>query len=246
MMKPEYTRIFLLSHMRASTSLAGHILGSHPDINGYYEMHLNYEDATVLDKQLGSYQLTDALKDNSYYLFDKLLHNDYTLNINIQALSDSKVLVSLQAPDHTIKSIINLFSKKEIDDLYASPAGAINYYIERVQALAAFCQLNPKKYYYYDAEVFQVAPTILLPTLSRWLELTSPLSEEYQVFSQTGVAGKGDSSKSIQSQKINRTSSDYSHIKLPVDKLNRAQEVYISCRQLIIDNAIDAVIKESS
>ena len=28
-------RIFLLSHMRAYTSLAGHILGSHPQINGY-------------------------------------------------------------------------------------------------------------------------------------------------------------------------------------------------------------------
>ena len=36
-------RIFLLSHMRAYTSLAGHILGSHPQINGYYEMHLGYE-----------------------------------------------------------------------------------------------------------------------------------------------------------------------------------------------------------
>jgi len=31
-----YARIFLLSHMRVYTSLAGHILGSHPQINGYY------------------------------------------------------------------------------------------------------------------------------------------------------------------------------------------------------------------
>jgi hypothetical protein len=30
-----YARIFLLSHMRAFISLAGHILGSHPQINGY-------------------------------------------------------------------------------------------------------------------------------------------------------------------------------------------------------------------
>jgi hypothetical protein len=29
-----YARIFLLSHMRAFTSLAGHILGSHPQIKG--------------------------------------------------------------------------------------------------------------------------------------------------------------------------------------------------------------------
>ena len=35
-----YQHIFLLSHMRANTSLISHILGSHPQISGYYEMHL--------------------------------------------------------------------------------------------------------------------------------------------------------------------------------------------------------------
>jgi len=74
-----YARIFLLSHMRAFTSLAGHILGSHPQINGYYEMHLSYEDASALDQQLDVYRASDALKPNSRYLFDKLLHNDYVL-----------------------------------------------------------------------------------------------------------------------------------------------------------------------
>ena len=47
-----YARIFLLSHMRAFTRLAGHILGSHPQINGYYEMLISYEDAAALDRQL--------------------------------------------------------------------------------------------------------------------------------------------------------------------------------------------------
>jgi len=47
-----FDRIYLLSRMRAFTSLAGHILGSHPQINGYYEMHLSYQHAAALDKQL--------------------------------------------------------------------------------------------------------------------------------------------------------------------------------------------------
>jgi len=46
--RDSYARIFLLSYMRAFTSLAGHILGSHPRINGYYEMHISYEDASAL------------------------------------------------------------------------------------------------------------------------------------------------------------------------------------------------------
>jgi hypothetical protein len=57
-----YTRIFLLSHMRAFTSLAGHILGSHPQVNGYYEMHISYEDAFALDRQLGGFRQGDVLK----------------------------------------------------------------------------------------------------------------------------------------------------------------------------------------
>jgi hypothetical protein len=40
-------RIFLLSYMSAFTSLAGHILGSHPQVNGYQEMYLGYEDAAA-------------------------------------------------------------------------------------------------------------------------------------------------------------------------------------------------------
>ena len=47
-----FDRIFLLSHMRAFTSLTGHILGSHPKINGFYEMHFSYQYAAVLHKQL--------------------------------------------------------------------------------------------------------------------------------------------------------------------------------------------------
>jgi hypothetical protein len=51
-----YARIFLLSHMRAFTSLAGHILGSHPQINGYYEMHISYEES-ILCVQIFFYKM---------------------------------------------------------------------------------------------------------------------------------------------------------------------------------------------
>ena len=133
-----HARIFLLSHMRAFTTLAGHILGSHPQINGYYEMHISYEDASALDRQLDVFLESDVLKENSRYLFDKLLHNDYLLKPEQLGLANIKILISLLEPEHTIKSIVNLFAQKEIEDLYASPVEAANYYIARVQALADF------------------------------------------------------------------------------------------------------------
>jgi hypothetical protein len=236
-----HARIFLLSHMRAFTSLAGHILGSHPEINGYYEMHISYEDASALDRQLEMFQEGDVLKENSLYLFDKLLHNDYVLKPEQLGLANIKILISLLEPEHTIKSIVNLFAQKEIEDLYASPLEAANYYITRIQAIADFSRTTSQNYYYFDAELLQRAPESLLPRLSEWLELDSPLSERYQIFSHTGKARKGDSSKRIHSGSIDRTPVDYSHVSIPEDVLRAAREVYRECRRQIIGNASDSV-----
>ena len=241
-MPENYSRIFLLSHMRAFTTLAGHILGSHPRINGYFEMHISYDDAFALDKQLEVFQHYETFKENSHYLFDKLLHNDYRLKPERLGPANIKILVSLLEPEQTIKSIVDLFAKKEMDDLYASPVEATNYYRERVGTLADFCRSVSQPYYYYDAGLFQAAPDKLLRKLTDWLELDSPLSECYQLFSQTGKAGKGDSSELIHSGKIEKTRSDYSHIRLPQDALSGALEIYRNCRSKIIDNAADSVV----
>lgn len=227
--------------MRAFTSLAGHILGSHPQINGYYEMHISYEDASALDKQLDVFLEGDVLKENSRYLFDKLLHNDYLLKPDQLGFANMKILISLMEPEQTIKSIVDLFAQKEIEDLYASPVEAANYYIARVQALADFSRTAGQPYYYFDAELFQRAPERLLPKLSDWLELDSPLSERYQIFNHTGKARKGDSSERIHSGTIDRTPVDYSHVAIPEEVLRTAREVYRECRREIIGKAKDSV-----
>jgi hypothetical protein len=236
------SRIFLLSHMRAYTSLVGHILGSHPEINGYYEMHISYKDASALDRQLALFLEGDELKSGSRYLFDKLLHNDYVLQPERLGLPDMKILISLLEPEHAIKSIVNLFDHKEVDDLYASPIEAANYYVARVQTLADFSRAASQPYYYFDAELFQRAPELLLPRLSRWLELDSPLSEHYQVFSHTGEPRKGDTSARILSGSIDRTPVDYSHVTVPEEVLNKARAVYQECRRQIVEKAADSVL----
>ena len=236
-----YDRIFLLSHMRAYTSLAGHILGSHPRVNGYYEMHISYEDASALDRQLALYQQSDALKPGGRYLFDKLLHNDYRLMPERLGLADARILISLAEPAHTIKSIVHLFAQKEIADLYASPAEAANYYIARLRALADFARSHPGCFY-FDAELWQRAPEKLLPRLTAWLELDSPLSEQYQIFSQTGKPLKGDSSPRIHSGRIEKGQSDYSHIALPAESLRAAEEAYRECRRVMVGGAQESVL----
>ncbi|WP_324781193.1 hypothetical protein [Thiobacillus sedimenti] len=240
-MSDYYARIFLLSHMRAYTSLAGHILGSHPQINGYYEMHLSYEDASALDRQLELYRQGDALKPNSRYLFDKLLHNDYVLKPERLGRADIKILVSLAEPAHTIRSIVHLFAQKPDPDLYASPVEAAKYYVERVRALAGFCRTSDWPYFYFDAELWQRAPERLLPRLTAWLALDSPLSERYEVFSQTGRARRGDTSERMRSGGIDRGRSDYSHIAIPQAALDEAREAYRMCREEMVARARGSV-----
>jgi hypothetical protein len=236
-----FSRIFLLSHMRAFTSLTGHILGSHPQINGYYEMHLSYEDTSALDRQMEVFLEGDVLKENSRYLFDKLLHNDYAFKPEQLGLADVKILVALLEPERTIRSIVDLFMRKESDDLYASPIEAANYYVARVEALADFSRTAARPYFYFDAELLQRAPERLLAKLSDWLELGSPLSERYQIFSHTGKPRKGDSSERIRSGVIDRTPKDYSHVAVPEEVLRKAREVYQECRREIIGRAADSL-----
>lgn len=227
--------------MRAFTSLAGHILGSHPQINGYYEMHISYDDAQALNKQLDLFLEHDDLKANSRYLFDKLLHNKYGLKLEQLDISGTKLLLALREPEQSIKSIVNLFAKKETDELYASPIEATKYYIDRVTALADFSRTVNQSYYYFDAELLQNAPGILLPDLSRWLDLDSSLDDCYDIFSQTGKGRKGDSSKKIQSGKINKMKSDYSAITIPKESMKMARQAYRDSRQQIIGSAAESV-----
>jgi hypothetical protein len=227
--------------MRAYTSLAGHILGSHPAINGYFEMHISYDDPSALDQQLEKFREQETIKENSHYLFDKLLHNDYQLRPEQLGLVDIKILLTLRQPEQTIKSIVDLFANKDTAALYALPTEATRYYIERLEWLADFSRKNVQAYDYYDAELLKSAPDTLLPAISSWLGLDSPLRERYRLFSQTGVARKGDSSKIIQSGRIAKTKIDRSHIRIPNHVLKSALTVYRDCRQQVIDNARDAV-----
>jgi len=232
--------------MRAYTSLVGHLLGSHPEINGYYEMHLDYAAASDLDEQLRRYCLHDALKPGSRFLFDKLLHNDYVLNLDALTLTQSDarnthVLITLRPPEPTLKSILSLFACKDCNDPYADPAGAAAYYIERVQALAKFGQQYARRYHYFDAELIRTDTTRVLAAFGQWLQLGSPLAARYQSFSKTGIAGAGDSSPAIASGQVIRAENAYPDIALDADSLARAQQVYRDCRQQLIEHAAAAL-----
>lgn len=240
-MPPRYSRIFLLSHMRAYTSLLGHLLGSHPQINGYYEMHQSYACAEDLEKQAREFALRESLKPHSRFLFDKLLHNDYALQLERLDPDSTFVLVALRPPQPTLKSIVDLFARRQAADPYADPAGAASYYIERLRALAAFAQRYPGRFHYFDADLLRSDTARVLAACEQWLQLDSPLTERYQTFSQTGVAGAGDSSPAIAAGRVIRRENAYPDVALDGEALQRAELAYRTCRQQLVDRAAAAL-----
>lgn len=233
------TRIFLLSHMRAYTSLLGHVLGSHPEIDGYYEMHRAYALADDLDRQLAHYAAHDPLKPAGRLLFDKLLHNDYTLNLALPGLADAILLLALRPPAATLPSIVALFADKHRDDPYATPAGATGYYVDRLAALAGFARHHPRRYHYFDADTLLADTPRLFAALQRWLGLAVPLGTDYQRFSQTGVAGAGDSSPILATGRIQSARTPP-----PFDPalLARAEAAYRDCRAQLAAHAAGCVL----
>lgn len=235
-------RVFLLSHMRANTSLVSHILGSHPQISGYYEMHLSYRSDNDLEKQRQVYLRKDAIKSTSQYLFDKILHNDYELCLEHLAAKNIITLVSIRPPEQTIKSIINLFRKKKTSHPYASPGPATQYYRDRIKALAIFCESNKGQYYYYDADLIRMQPKKVLERMQNWLFLTTPLTEQYQVFSQTGQARAGDSSENIQKGRIVQGQTNYESIEIPSYLLQQAITETDRYQAIMMAHAIDSIV----
>jgi hypothetical protein len=228
----------LLSHMRAYSSLAGHILGSHPEINGYYELHLDYQQDDSQQHQLSHYQKHDSLKKSSRFLFDKLLHNRYQLTDHLIHNTNNRILVSIRQPEATLKSILKLFRNKPDPAPFQDAEEVALYYCERLDALTEFCRRYKGHYFYYDAEEWVQQPETLLPKLQTWLGLSTALNEKYQQFSQTGKARAGDSSEKILAGEINKQSSDYSKIKVEQDWLDRASKKYTECRVEFIENSL--------
>jgi len=223
--------------MRAYTSLLGHILGSHPQISGYYEMHLDYRDPRALQRQLELYCEHDALKPRSRFLFDKLLHNDYALSAALIDHPDTRILLALRRPDDSIRSIVRLFRQKPEVERYAQVNAAAEYYIQRVQALADFCRDQAGRYFYFDAEAMVQEPGPLLALIGQWLALDTPLSETYERFSQTGVERKGDASSRLRSGRIDAQASDYSSIEISPESLSEAASMYRVGRELMLGSA---------
>ena len=198
-----YGHILLMSHMRANTSLLGHLLGSNPDIDGYYELHMGYHSRRSFLRQRLLHFRNHTPKARARYLFDKVLHDDHSVKLAL--FRNQKLLFALRSPRRTLPSIIALYRRLEPDHACATPEGAAGYYTGRVASLAAAADDADGGFLYFDADLLRSEPALTLSALTRFLELREPLNQGYDAQPLTGTERAGDSSVGDQQGK-NRVS----------------------------------------
>lgn len=217
--------IFLLSHMRANTSVLGHILGSNPAIAGYYEMHIGYYSWRSFLRQRLIYYKSHHYKPGTRYIFDKILHNYHHVEPDLFNYTKARVIIALREPEQTIKSIVNLFRTYHETHEYQSVDKAEKYYIERLKNLV---DIAPRfnSYYFLKAEELKTRTGENLKALGDWLELKTPLQTEYQQFPLTGQQSSGDRTPKLRSGKLESVSADYRAIQLTDQQIERSQAIY--------------------
>jgi hypothetical protein len=228
-----YEQIFLLSHMRANTSLLGHILGANPEIEGYYEMHIGYHSWRSRWRQKLLHFAEHRPKRGGRYMFDKLLHNDHA--IAPMFLQQSKIIFSLRPPELTVPSIVSLYRKIQPEHEHSEPAAAFTYYCDRLRELARLSEQTPE-FCYLDAQALRERGDEVLADLSEWLALKSPLDSNYEVQPLTGKGNAGDHSEHLKKGKVLKATSNYSHLTLDPAQLAAATDLYQITREKLIDS----------
>lgn len=233
----QHRNIFLLSHMRANTSLFGHLLGSHPLVEGYYEMHIGYYSWKSLWRQKLRHFANHEAKPGARLMFDKVLHDGHEVALPLLQRPNSHTVMMLREPEQSIKSLVTLYRGDSPHLPEATPEGAARYYIDRLNSLGHLGTALQQRYFYLDAECLVTDTEPTLRALGGWLGLPTPIPTEYQTFAQTGRGKSGDTSSRLKSGKVSRSVNQYEGIVLPDGLRDEALETYRRVRAALISGS---------
>lgn len=233
--------LFLISHMRGFTSLLSHLLGSHPEISGYFETHASYRDVNDLLKLRTTLDSTDGLSGNESWIFDKLLDLGLEISDAVLAREDVSLLFMLREPRATLKSLI---ATRERYGWRLDRNEAETYYFTRLQQIGALAH-RAAGGYYLDAEAIVDDSERTLAQLRRALQLSTPLQADFKIQSMTARFGLGCSSDYLKQGRIVRERERYDSIDIDSRLLARAQRAYRECRETLLERCQALVLNDS-
>ncbi|MDJ0842485.1 MAG: sulfotransferase domain-containing protein [Acidobacteriota bacterium] len=194
------TTIILAAHMRSGSTLLAHLLMSHPQILGAGERNKIYrtvEDFT--DLALDIYRENRLIRGQPMYVMDQVNHTRFLPEPELLNRPEVKLVMLVRRPEPTVQSMVRTFQP-----IYGDwpQDRAIAAYEERLQALIDYAEILNRDWFFTTYDELVNDTNRVLEDLTRFLDLSTPLSEEYRTWPFTGR--RGDPSPNIQAGKILR------------------------------------------
>jgi hypothetical protein len=231
----ETESLLMISHMRSYSTLIGHILGNHPRVFGHRERHRSY----TTSKDLAAFRyhmFLESGKAGKGYAFDKLLHNHCEVSDEVLQNAKVKLFAVLRKPEATMKSVLNLGRLKGETTGFGDEGWVRDYYCGRLLRICEDVERAPLGVRYFDADEMRNNTAAILRGFERWLDLDGGLSEEYELFEDTGAqGGRGDWAGQIRTGKVVQAKKDrYKGISLKPANLEAAEKTYRACRARLL------------
>lgn len=223
--------LFVLSHMRSYSSLLSHVLGSHPDIDGYCETHLRYRfPLDVLRLHWKVKRLTgEPLRGR--FLLDKILHN-YAVSRAILANPRTRAVFLLREPTEVVQSIIHMGRHLDPQEQNTNVEQVVGYYEARLLRLAELAPVLGRRAAFLESSALMESTDEALEFLRDYLDLSQPLERRYRSFAKTGAPGFGDPSPAIRSGEILAQSHRREEVPVPDSLIQRVKAAHAQCLEV--------------
>jgi hypothetical protein len=199
--KDPQSTLFILSHMRSYSSVLSHVLGSHPQIDGYCETHLRYRFSFDLLRLKWRVRRLTGEPLRGRYVLDKILHN-YRVASAILENPRTRAIILLRQPVDVVQSIVHMGFHLDRNERNTNVTKATKYYVERLSQLTWLARTFGKRAAFVESEALMARTDETLGFLQQFLALDSPLERRYRSFAMTGKPGYGDPSEMIHSGEI--------------------------------------------
>ena len=214
--------------MRSYSSLLAHLLGSHPEIDGYCETHLRYNfPFDVLRLQWRVRKLTgEPLRGR--YVLDKILHN-FTISPSILESRRLRAVVMLRQPADVLQSILHMGTHLDPLEQNTNLEHVTSYYVSRLDRLTELARKVGQRAAFIESEALLERPDETLRFLQEHLELTEPLEKRYRRFAKTGKPKFGDPSPAIHSGEIGAKRARRVTFVIPTAVLMKVKVAHAAC-----------------
>ena len=227
--------LYVLGHMRSYSSLLCHILGSHPQIDGYCETHVKYRTRLDLLRLRSRVVKLTGEPLRGRYVLEKMLHN-YAFAPSILRSPRTFAIVLVRQPIPAVQSIVNMGLHYGAVAWHRDLDTVVRYYEERLATLVRLADELRGRVMFMEAEALLLRTGDVLHSIGSLLDLNEPLRSDYRRFAHTGEGGFGDPGETITTGRVSNAARELrTPVMIPAALCARLEMAYAACTASLRD-----------